>query len=313
MNQKRETRNLKPVLSIIIVNWNTKQLLQQCLDSVIKHTSCTYEIIVVDNGSTDGSQQLAKKYQQVKLIANQGNTGFTKANNQGIKQATGKYILLLNSDTQLHQDTFTSMSNYLENHPQVGIIGPRLLNRDGSLQPSAGNLPQLWGIFANQGIPLHIIPHSYKLFPILKVKDPGYYANTHTVGWVSGACFMIRQQLADQIGLLDENIFMYVEETEWCKRATDAGYQVIYYPETSIYHLEGASSRTGRTGPILGVYKGLYYYFNKHQPAWQLSILTIILKGGALLRLPMAPATYKQALAIDPHHPMGKSSEHLVS
>lgn len=286
------------VLSIIIVNWNTKELLGACLRSIYEHThEVTFEVIVVDNGSEDGSQEMLKKeFPQANLIETGENLGFSKGNNVGLKAARGKYLLLLNSDTKIDTDAFAQMVAWMEAHSQVGICGPKLLNKDGSVQPSGGYLPNLLSIGFNQGLPLHNVPVLNRFLPALKVSYLGFYEQTKSVGWVSGACFMIRREVYEKIGGLDEAIFMYVEEVEMCKRTWDAGWEVWINPDIKVWHLERGSSISGKKGPILGVYKNLYHYFRKHQPSWQLPILEAILKAGALLRWPRAPEIYGEAL-----------------
>jgi GT2 family glycosyltransferase len=295
-----------PYLSIIILNWNTKDLLLDCLQSIFQHTKkVKFEVIVCDNDSSDGSlEAVRKKYKKVKTIQNGGNVGFSKGNNPGMKMAKGRYLLLLNTDTKVDHDVFSQMVKWMDQNKQAGILGPKLLNADSSLQPSAGNLPNLWGIFAQLGFPIHlfaqIIPYLRNI-PILKIPYKSYYKNPRITGWVSGSCFLIRRQVYAQIGGLDENIFMYVEETEYCKRATDAGWQVWINPDFHLFHLERGSSTSGKKGSVLGIYKGLYYYFRKHHSVWQLYLLAIILKIGAIIRLPLNVDTYSSALKISPY------------
>ncbi len=287
-------------LSVIIVNWNTSELLRQCLTSLYGNLPLEpIEIIVVDNGSSDESVEMIKNnFPDVVLIRNKDNLGFAKANNQGMKISKGKYLALLNTDTQIDHDVFGQLINYLEHNSATGIVGPRLKNSDGSLQFSFGHLPSLWGIFAQQGLPLHAIPLLKRFLPTLLDTNKNQYNYTHKVGWVKGACFVIRRKVYEKIGGLDEKVFMYMEEVEYCKRAWDCNYEVNYYADVSVWHLERGSSKDGKRGSILGIYKGIYNYYKTHKPKWQLYAVTGILRFGAIIRLMKDYKTYSEALRI---------------
>jgi hypothetical protein len=153
----------------------------------------------------------------------------------------------------------------------------------------------LGGIFFNLTFPFHAIPGINRFLPALHFRNINQYLITSQVGWVTGSCFMIRKDVYEQIGGLDENIFMYVEETEYCKRTHDIGWQVWYLADEYIWHLERGSSISGNEGAILGIYKGLKYYFKKHKPGWQVNFLIWLLRIGALMRMPMAPKIYWKA------------------
>ena len=292
-------KNQNTDLSIIILNWNTKKLLLECINSILQYTKgIKYEIIVCDNSSTDDSSEIVKKQfkNKIKLIQNPANLGFSAGNNPGLKIAQGKYLVLLNTDTKIDYHLFLKLITWMDQHPRVGILGPQRLNRDGSIQTNGvGHLPSLTGILCNLTFPFHAIPFINHYLPALHIRYPSFYQTTKPVGWVTGSCFLIRKQLYDQIGGLDEHFFMYVEEVEYCKRAADAGWQIWYMADEYLWHLERGSSTSGKTNAIIGVYQGLKYYFQKHQPAWQLPILILFLKFGALLRLPLNPQTYWQA------------------
>lgn len=275
-------------LSVIVVSYNTKNLLKQCLDSVFKYTKgINFEIIVVDNASKDGSVEMIEKL-QVKLIANQTNLGFAAANNQALRQAQGKYLLLLNSDTVLVENSLKKMIDWLEKNKKVGISSCQLVYEDNSLQRTGGYFPNLLRIFSW----MFFIDDLPFLKEIIKPFHPHesrtgwlssrYFQKQHFQDWVTGAFFLVRKKVVDQIGLLDEKFFMYVEEVEFCYRAKQAGWQVIYLPITKIVHLSQKSGT--QAGARLGEYRGLIYFFKKHKPGWQLLILKIFLKAGALLR-----------------------------
>lgn len=257
------------ILSVIIVNFNTKDLLKDCLSSILRQAQgINFEVLVVDNGSTDDSTVMIKeKFPQVSLIENKKNLGFAKANNQGIKRAGGKYILLLNSDTILKDNPLFRLIRFAEKHPQAGVIGGRLLNRDGREQPSVA--------------PFFTLP---KAFLWLLTGDRFLYSSPRKpcqVDWVMGAALMIKKEVIDKAGFLDEKFFMYMEEQEWCYRIKKAGWQVWFYPGAEIFHLIRGSSPEGRQKAILGIYQGLIYFYQKHFAPWQLRVLKLLLRAKA--------------------------------
>lgn len=228
-------------ISIIILNYNTADYLEQTLRSIKPLPN--QEIIVVDNASTDNSVDLVRKnFPSVKLIINQKNIGFSAGNNVGIRQAKGKHIVLLNSDTQIIDDAISTLSAYLDTHPKAGIVGPKLLLPDGAIDlASHRGFPTPWNAFT-------YFAKLEQIFPNHKVFS-GYHQtwkdfnHTHPVDAISGAVLMIRQQVINDIGLLDENFFLYGEDLDWCKRAKDAGWEVIYHPQAVVIHHKSVSGK----------------------------------------------------------------------
>jgi len=270
------------ILSIIIISYNTKELLEQCINSIIKSlmnseskhqaSSVSYEIIVVDNNSKDDSvkfvNSLIRNKLAIKLIENKENVGFAKANNQGIKIAKGEYIMLLNSDTIVQNNALEILVDYLEENPDIAVLGPKLLNADQTSQPSVGNFPSL-PVVANMLFFEHFVPNRFVRW------SP---KTTRAVDWVMGAALMSRREIFNKIGGLDENIFMYMEELEWCYRIKKNGYKIYFYPQAKIVHLGQGSSKTGRKDPIINIYKGLIYFYRKHYPFWKTALLKVTLK-----------------------------------
>lgn len=257
-------------LSVIIVNWNTKKLLLDCLSSIFKQTKgLDYEVIVVDNGSTDGSvEEVEKRYSDITILRNKTNLGFAKANNQGIKIARGKYILLLNSDTKIIGNAMKKLVDFADSKPNLGVVGPRLLNQNGSHQPSTApffTLPRvaLWFLTGDRFL---------------------YSSPTKTgqVDWLMGSALMVSRKAIDKAGLLDEKIFMYMEDVDWCYRIKRAGWQIWFYAGVEIYHLVRGSSPEGKKNAILGIYQGLIYFYQKHFACWQVSVLKFLLRAKAL-------------------------------
>ncbi len=256
---------LVPKISIVIVNWRTPALLKQCLDTVSKDEEAkSFEIYVIDNASHDESLSvLAREFPYVKVIANDQNVGFSKACNQAIPKAKGKYILLLNPDTIVVDSAISKLGTFLDNHPLVGAVGPKILNEDGTLQLACRRS------FPSPTAAFFRLTYLSKLFPenphIAKYNmtymDPQAEAE---VDALSGSCMMVRKNIVKKIGLLDEDIFMFGEDIDWCWRVKQYGWQVFYYPQATIYHSHGASSRLRPVGATFDLHKGMAVFYRKH-------------------------------------------------
>jgi len=228
-------------VSVIIVNYNTRALLHECLASVVAETKdVQYEIIVVDNASTDGSRELLEReFPHVRRIFNEDNKGFAAANNQAIKIAQGRYVLLLNSDTRVLDGAIQKTMAFMEDHAEASVVGCKLLNADGSLQRSCMSFPSAWNLFSDSFF-------LYLVFPRTQLFGNYYmtwfdYDSMRSVDVVKGAFMMFRRVVFDTIGSFDEAYFMYTEETDLCYRVKAAGFQVIFYPSASIIHYGGGS------------------------------------------------------------------------
>lgn len=276
-------------LSIIIVSFNTDKLTQACLESIIKNTTkISYEIIVVDNGSKDKSIESlnnlktknSQSAQEIKIIENKKNLGYAKANNIGIKAAKGKAILLLNSDTVILPSAIDESYEHLRN---ADILTVNLKSPDMTNQQAAGFGPNMlnifcWAFFIDD---LPIVPtlvHPYQ------ISDKSYFEKNHQVDWVMGAFFLMKRKVFESIGLLDENIFMYGEEMEYCKRARDNGFKIMYFNRPSIIHF-GMGSSESSEGAIIGEYKALKYYFHKYYSGQKEILLKIIIKMSIIIRV----------------------------
>jgi GT2 family glycosyltransferase len=253
-------------LSIIIVNRNTKQHLENCLNSIFQHlNNIEFEVYVVDNASGDGSADMVlQKFPRAVLICSEENIGFSRANNLAIEKTFSKYILLLNPDTLIIDDSIEKMIDYMDNNPPVGVLGPKLLNADLSLQKSTNDFPAIRNLIKNQIIGR--VSFMQKLMPNISMEHWSY-DYIRTVDCVTGACMMIRREVVDSIGGLDQNIFMYLEDVDYCLRAKKAGFNTIFYPEAKVIHL------LGRTidGDADGILKrdkmknaSREYFYNKH-------------------------------------------------
>lgn len=249
-------------LSIIIVNWNTCELLTQCLQSVYASTDdLGFEVLVVDNASTDGSQEMVRRqYPEVDLIVNAENVGFVKANNQAIAHHQGRYVLLLNSDTQVLPNSLGKAVQFMDEHPSAGIVGLRLLNPNGTFQASYTPFPTLWREFLIlSGLGRWLIR------PTFPSRGPEIEKGPQEInGYVEGAFLMVRREAVNQIGGLDERIFMYAEEVDWCYRFQQAGWEVWYLPHAPIIHYGGQSSKKRRGRMEAELYRSRVYVFRKH-------------------------------------------------
>ena len=271
--------------SIVILNYNTKDITLNCIDSIVKNTKkLNYEIILVDNGSTDGSvgefKKLKTKIKNLIFIDNKKNLGFSKGNNIGIKKAKGEYVLLLNSDTIVKGNAISELSLWMDKHVYVGISSCKLLNEDGSVQGTGGYFPTLLRVLSWMSI--EDIPGVEKL---IKSFHPHFrfYSKQQEVDWLTGAFLFVRKQVFEEVGALDEDYFMYTEDTDFCFRAKRAGWKIMYLPKWSIVHLGGKSSN--KEYPIVSEFKSVKLFYEKHYPEWQMPFLIVFLKMGALLRM----------------------------
>ncbi|MBE0409085.1 MAG: glycosyltransferase family 2 protein [Anaerolineales bacterium] len=276
------------ILSIIIVNWNTSELLAKCLSSIYSHPpNCPFEVWVVDNASGDDSvSMLRSRFPQVDLIENLENTGFSLANNQAIRQSHGRYVLLLNPDTEVKPGALQQMVYRIDTHPQVGAVGARLLNPDGSLQTSCYAAPTVWRefirLFHLDFLNLH---ESYKM-------ERWETTQPRRVEVIQGACLMLRRSALDQIGLLDEGFFMYSEDVDLCMRLGKAGWQLYWLPQAEVLHHGGQSSQQVAEEMFLHLYQAKLACIRKHQGNWAAVVYRLILLLASLPRLVLIPLSW---------------------
>lgn len=268
-------------LSIVIVNWNVRELLQRCLDSILDRASpmadtpgawwfgldrqktLSGEILVVDSASTDGSASMVRQsFAGVRLISSPTNLGYTGGNNLGMAESRGRYVLLLNPDTELLGDALAAMVLYMEGNPKVGALGPQLVWPDGRVQSSRRRFPSLYTAFVESPLPQELFPDHAELrrYRMLDRADDA----TGEVDWVTGACILIRRQVFEQVGMLDNGYFMYSEELDWQKRIRTAGWAVVYLHSAQVVHHGGSSSKqvSALTHERFG--RSKVRYFRKH-------------------------------------------------
>lgn len=254
-------------LSIIIVNYRSGGLVKTCLRGIERSAlRCSNEIIVVDNDSRDGSVELIKEnFSGIRLIEADTNRGLAAGNNLGIRASHGKYLLIINPDIALFPDEIERMIDYLDHNPTMALIGPKLLNPDGSIQTSCYHFPdplipiyrrtpigKLW--FAKKSLQRYLMSHLDR-------------SKSQPVDWVLGACMMVRQQAIDRVGVMDERYFLYFEDVDWCRRFWAAGYQVAYFTEAKLvhYHRRLSAESPGLSGIFtaatrIHIQSGLLYF-----------------------------------------------------
>ncbi len=246
-------------LSIVIVNWNTRDLLATCLESIwTSESHPEIEVIVVDNASSDGSAQMVReRFPQVSLIENETNVGFARANNQGLQHCQGRYVLLLNSDTRVLGDALEQLTAFMEAHPRAGAAGARLLNADGSLQPSCHPMltpgHEFWRLIFLDNI-VHRATYGATFWASSQPRQ---------VEVIKGACLMLRREALSEVGLLDESYFMYTEEVDLCFRLARAGWQLWWVPAAQVTHYGEASSRQVAQDMYIQLYRSKVQFYRK--------------------------------------------------
>jgi GT2 family glycosyltransferase len=243
-------------ISIIIVSWNSFDFLKQCINSIYEYIEdIEFEIIIIDNASTDDSPKLIEKYfPDVTLIKNTENLGFARANNIGIKASRGEYLFLVNSDILLFNKIFKRIINHMNDHPSIGLLGPKILNPDHSLQLSARKFPNFLSnmsrVFAVDRIFHNLNFHSHK-----KIEE---------VDILSGCFWVARKKAIDEIGLLDDQFFIYGEDKDWSTRFRKGGWKVLYFPEVEVIHFGGRSSSNAPIKFYLEMQKANLIFWRKH-------------------------------------------------
>lgn len=289
-------------LSVIVLSWNTRLLLKNCLESLFAQSGAlTFEVIVADNASEDGSREMVQAlFPQVKLVVNSNNVGFGAGNNAALPSATGRYVMFLNSDTVTTEGALAALVRFADSSPDIGIVGPKLLNGDGSLQYSCRRYPNLGAGFFRSTPLGRLFPKNR--FAADYMMTDWDHATPMDVDWVSGAALMMRRTLIDQIGCFDEAFYMYCEDVDLCWRANHAllpadapsqegqtslagrHWRVAYYPDSVIYHLIGKSSDQAPTRMTYEFHKSQYLFYKKHYAASTPLLLRLLIPIGIGLR-----------------------------
>jgi len=292
---------VKPLVSIIVVHFNTPDLLQKCLQSVFRYPpSDPFEVFVVDNGSSNGSPIMVKRsFPQIRLVANITNLGFAVANNLAFHEARGEYCLLLNSDTEVTPRAIDTLVEFLRSHGQAGIVGGKLLNPDGSVQPSCRPFPTFRRCLSSCRSPLGI------LFPKNRLTrryltPSGNYETIQKVDSVAAAFALIRKKTLNEVGVFDEQFFMFLEDTDLCFRMSRAGWEVYFDPESTVYHRWGGTASMMPYRMILEHNRSMWKFFCKHRHANPVSRAVLAAGFGANVLVSWTLRGLKSALRRPP-------------
>ena len=259
-----DTDSSRIIVSVIIVSWNARDYLKQCLESLTPAV-CRYpmEIIVVDNASSDGSPELVENsFPHVQLVRNSANLGFARGNNVGIRNSSGRYLCLINSDVKVLPDCINRLVDYCEQHPEVGMAGPRIIGGDGKLQRSCRGFPTLWNMLC-RALALDTIFPRNKLFTGYSLS---YWPqdSTRPVDILSGCFWLIRRETLSRVGLLDEAFFMYGEDMDWSKRFWLGGSSLVFVSQAEAIHYGGASSSNSPVRFYIEMQRADLQYWKKH-------------------------------------------------
>jgi GT2 family glycosyltransferase len=282
-------------LSIIIVSWNTRDLLERCLASVREDSRAAQavglavglEVIVVDNASVDGSSEMVReRFPEVRLIESRQNLGFARANNVAFRQCTGQYVLLLNPDTEVRPGALAALLRFMDGRPEAGAAGARLLNPDSSLQPSCDRAPTLSREFWR-------LLHLDNLWPyaVYRMHEWPWDANRE-VDVACGACLILRREALREVGLLDEDYFIYSEEVDLCRRLRERGWRIFWVPSASVVHYGGQSTRQAASAMFLRLYQGKVLYFRKSRGRRAAELYKLIVLVASLGRLLVSPLAW---------------------
>lgn len=273
-------------VSIIIVAWNVRKLVQDCLKSVYDQTEgIEFEVIYVDNASEDGSvEMVSAEFPEVKIIENQKNEGFIRANNQAIEVANGRYVLLLNSDTIVLDNAIAKTVKFADAHPEAAVVGCKVLNPDRSLQRNCFMYPSLLNMFLSA-------TYLYKLFPKSRFfgrERMGWwdFGDTREVQTVCGCFSLVRKEAIDQVGLMDPTYFVYGDDPDWCYRFKKSGWSVLFMPDAEIIHYGGQTTRKSSRDFNLQLCGSILIFIKKHRGSFQSYLARLLQAIFFLLRAP---------------------------
>jgi GT2 family glycosyltransferase len=260
-------------LDIIIVNYKSEDCLFSCIESIYDSLNgMNVGVFVYDNSPDTSISSVERSFPEINLIRNKTNIGFAAAVNKGLRKSRAPYVMLLNPDTLVQNGLLSHICNYLDNNQNVGVVGPKILNPDGSIQGSARSFPTiLTGLFGRTSLFSRLFPKN-KLTRKNILIGNGDGKGPLKVDWVSGACMTVRRNAFNEVGPLDERFFMYWEDADWCRRMWEKRWAVVYFPQASVCHFIGNSSRSRPIKSSIAFHKSAYELFKKHTP-WPQSIL----------------------------------------
>jgi GT2 family glycosyltransferase len=281
-------------ISIVIVSYNVRKYLGGCLDSIFRHSRpLQVEAIVVDNHSRDGTSEMVRReFPSVKLVVNEDNFGFARANNQGIRESTGRYVLLLNPDTLLWENTLSATYDYMEKHPEVGCVGIKTYTASGAVFPNGSSFPASWKIMAKFLMVKMVLPNRWirEHFSRSVGRFFSYYADREVereVDMVGGFFMFVRREVIETIGLMDEDYFLEIEDSDWCMRMKRKGWRVKYVPYASFTHLIGKSIDRYRfsESSFLNEFTNTMRFYRKFYTPLDLMGLKITLLAGIIFQV----------------------------
>jgi N-acetylglucosaminyl-diphospho-decaprenol L-rhamnosyltransferase len=281
-----------PDVTVSIVSFNTRDLLRAAVTAALSTRGVSFEIIVADNGSKDGSaEMIEREFPSVHLVRNSDNRGFAAANNVVIRRAKGRYILLLNPDTEVNPETIPTLAGYLDAHPRTGICGPRILFPDGTFQSCGYRFPTVLSEIrqsknVNKAIRALVGPETF---------EPDAH-DTREVDWVDGACFMIRREVIEQIGPLDEQYFLYAEELDWCFNARKSGWAIAALPAAEMIHHLGQSSSQVSDRSLVHFMDTRLRYYRKNRGLATALFVSVVYVAGCLKQ--MRPEPHKSKVKL---------------
>ncbi len=271
-------------ISVVILSWNDKGYLEECLESLVNSTKRTMEIIVVDNASTDGSPEMVEaKFSHVRMIRNGENLGFPKGNNVGMHASRGKYMFLLNSDIKILPGCMDAMADFMDKNPDVGMLGPRILNRDMTHQSSCRRFPSLWNNFCV----MTGLATAFKNSKLLSGEHMFYFKGDRQIDVevLVGCFWVVRRKASDKFGLLDEGFFMFAEDVDWCKRCKESGWRLTFFPGGEAIHYRGGSS--AKKDPVwlaITQQSSILRYWKKHHTVFGVLGINCLMFGHKILR-----------------------------
>lgn len=283
-------------VSIIIVAWNVREMLRNCLKSVYEQTrGISFEVIYVDNASKDGSVEIVtREFPDVKIIKNAENRGFIKANNQGIKVAQGRYVLLLNSDTIVLDNTIAKLVKFADVHPQAAVVGCRVLNLDRSLRNTCFMYPSLLNMFL-------AATYLYKVFPKSKFFGREYmtwwnYDDVREVETICGCFSLVRNEAIKQVGLMDEIYFVYGDDPDWCYRFSKYGWKIMFTPDGEIIHYGGQNTKQMARKFRWQLHGSQLIFMKLHRNRWEFPFARLLSASFLLMRVPywLIRATFRK-------------------
>jgi len=270
----------QPELSVCIVNWNTRNDLERAIASVIgSDPGLNPEVIILDNASRDGSAAMVReRFPRVALIESEENLGFAKGYNAAVQQASGKYLLVLNPDTEVQPNSLKPLIDFLDSHEDAAAVGPRLLNSDGTIQYSCRRFPKPMAAVLRNTVIGRILPRNHYTRDYLMADWD--HDEPREVDWISGAAICIRAKAWNEVGGFDERFFMYAEDMDWCLRARNAGWKIYYCPDAVVVHHIGRSSDQRPVGMVIQFHRSMARFYSKHYAAdWPRAVRALPVLG----------------------------------